>query len=59
MKLAMRTPYILDGRNLYNPEALSELGIAYQGVGRRNELAQHIGFEPISEALRSDAAVNA
>jgi UDPglucose 6-dehydrogenase len=47
MKLAMRTPYILDGRNLYNPEALSELGIAYQGVGRRNELAQHIGFEPI------------
>jgi UDPglucose 6-dehydrogenase len=59
MKLAMRTPYILDGRNLYNPEALSELGIAYQGVGRRNELAQHIGFEPIFEALRSDAAVNA
>lgn len=52
MKLAMRTPYILDGRNLYNPDALSELGMAYQGVGRRNELAQQIVFEPILEALR-------
>jgi UDPglucose 6-dehydrogenase len=38
MKLAMRTPYILDGRNLYNPDALADLGIAYQGVGRRNDL---------------------
>lgn len=52
MKLAMRTPYILDGRNLYNPDALSELGMAYQGVGRRNELAQQIVFEPILEPLR-------
>lgn len=52
MKLAMRTPYILDGRNLYNPDALSELGMAYQGVGRRNDLAQQIVFEPIFEALR-------
>lgn len=40
MKLSMRTPYILDGRNLYNPDALADLGIAYQGVGRRNELVK-------------------
>jgi UDPglucose 6-dehydrogenase len=40
MKLRMRTPYILDGRNLYNPYALADLGIAYQGVGRRNELVK-------------------
>ena len=51
MKLTMRTPYILDGRNLYNPDALSELGVAYQGVGRRNNLAQLMAFEPILEAL--------
>jgi UDPglucose 6-dehydrogenase len=38
MKASMRTPYILDGRNLYNPVALKEIGIAYQGVGRRNDL---------------------
>lgn len=46
MKLAMRTPYILDGRNLYNPDALADLGIAYQGVGRRNELI-NLAVEPV------------
>jgi UDPglucose 6-dehydrogenase len=46
MKLSMRTPYILDGRNLYNPDALADLGIAYQGVGRRNELINLI-VEPV------------
>ena len=45
MKSLMRRPFILDGRNLYNPEALSELGIAYQGVGRRNDLVQLLTFE--------------
>jgi UDPglucose 6-dehydrogenase len=45
MKALMRRPFILDGRNLYNPEALSEMGIAYQGVGRRNDLAQLLSFE--------------
>ena len=39
MKASMRNASIFDGRNLYNPEALQELGIAYQGVGRRNALA--------------------
>jgi UDPglucose 6-dehydrogenase len=39
MKALMRSPLILDGRNLYNPEALRDLGIAYQGVGRRNDVA--------------------
>jgi UDPglucose 6-dehydrogenase len=38
MKSMMRCAYILDGRNLYNPVALADLGIAYQGVGRRNHL---------------------
>ena len=38
----MHTPLVLDGRNLYNPEALQEAGIAYQGIGRRNALAQHL-----------------
>ena len=47
MKDLMRRPFILDGRNLYNPEALSELGMAYQGVGRRNDLVQLLSFEPI------------
>lgn len=59
MKTTMRTPYILDGRNLYNPEALSELGMAYQGVGRRNELAHLMRFESTPEGVRSDESVNA
>lgn len=39
IKASMRLPLIIDGRNLYNPQALLERGIAYQGIGRRNALA--------------------
>jgi UDPglucose 6-dehydrogenase len=39
--MKMRTPFILDGRNLYNPVSLAELGIAYQGIGRRNDLVKN------------------
>jgi UDPglucose 6-dehydrogenase len=35
----MNQAFILDGRNLYDPQMLEELGIAYQGIGRRNQLA--------------------
>jgi len=52
MKRSMRTPYILDGRNLYNPDALADLGIAYQGIGRRNELI-NLAVDSISESLQS------
>jgi len=48
MKVAMRRAFILDGRNLYNPKALSELGIAYQGVGRRNDLLNLLSFDTAS-----------
>jgi UDPglucose 6-dehydrogenase len=48
MKAIMRKPFILDGRNLYNPEALSQLGIAYQGVGRRNDFATWPAFAAAS-----------
>lgn len=30
----MRTPIILDGRNLYDPDAVRQLGFTYVGVGR-------------------------
>ncbi|MFN4003407.1 MAG: UDP-glucose dehydrogenase family protein [Hylemonella sp.] len=40
LRARLRCPLILDGRNLYDPQALQELGLAYQGVGRRNALAQ-------------------
>ena len=39
LKKCMKQPFILDGRNLYDPQMLEELGFAYQGIGRRNQLA--------------------
>lgn len=35
----LKRPLILDGRNLYDPQVLQALGIAYQGIGRRNARA--------------------
>jgi len=34
VKKVMRTPVLVDGRNLYDPEKVKKLGFAYQGVGR-------------------------
>ena len=34
IKSLMRTPIIFDGRNLFNPEQLTQLGFKYFGVGR-------------------------
>ncbi len=35
MKDVMRTPVIFDGRNIYTPERLRQLGFVYYGIGRR------------------------
>jgi UDPglucose 6-dehydrogenase len=59
MKALMKRPFILDGRNLYNPEALSELGMAYQGVGRRNHLAQLMDFGDAMDASTASEWMNA
>lgn len=34
IKSAMRSPVIFDGRNIYNPKRMKELGFKYFGVGR-------------------------
>jgi len=34
LKRALNNPVIIDGRNLYEPEKMAELGIQYYGVGR-------------------------
>ena len=31
---SMRRPIIIDGRNMYNPDELKEIGFVYRGVGR-------------------------
>jgi len=35
IKTLMRRPAIFDGRNIYNPQHLRELGFHYEGIGRR------------------------
>jgi len=34
IKLALKQPVIFDGRNIYNPQNLAELGITYYAIGR-------------------------
>lgn len=35
LRALLRTPLLLDGRNLYDPQAVRAAGLRYQGVGRR------------------------
>ncbi|MFQ5542464.1 MAG: UDP binding domain-containing protein [Candidatus Binatia bacterium] len=34
VKQQMRRPLIVDGRNIFDPEGMSSLGIEYCGIGR-------------------------
>jgi UDPglucose 6-dehydrogenase len=36
LKTKLKNPIIFDGRNLYEPQSMQELGIEYQGIGRHN-----------------------
>ncbi|KXU87579.1 UDP-glucose 6-dehydrogenase [Paraburkholderia monticola] len=38
LKRVLKTPLIFDGRNLYEPDVLLELGIEYHAIGRRHAL---------------------
>jgi UDPglucose 6-dehydrogenase len=31
----MKTPVIFDGRNIYDPSRMKELGFTYMGLGRK------------------------
>lgn len=35
LRALLRTPLLLDGRNLYDPQAVRACGLLYQGIGRR------------------------
>jgi UDPglucose 6-dehydrogenase len=34
LKQVMKTPVMIDGRNIYEPEAMRQAGFIYRGVGR-------------------------
>jgi UDPglucose 6-dehydrogenase len=40
LKATMKTPLLLDGRNLYDPTRMKELGLEHVGIGRAQALAQ-------------------
>jgi hypothetical protein len=44
----MRAPVIFDGRNLFDPAQMQELGFVYQGIGRRNRAARPVRVPPAS-----------
>jgi UDPglucose 6-dehydrogenase len=50
---SLRRPLIIDGRNLYDPQQLQTMGLAYQGIGRRNDLA---GERVVSSAAQQALA---
>lgn len=35
MKALMKSPVIFDGRNIFHPNKLKDLGFTYYGIGRR------------------------
>jgi UDPglucose 6-dehydrogenase len=39
LKAALRSPVIIDGRNLYDPQQLLAAGLRYIGIGRGNSSA--------------------
>jgi UDPglucose 6-dehydrogenase len=47
----MRTPILIDGRNIYNPDHLTRLGFQYVGMGRAP-----IDAQPPGAASRTDGA---
>jgi UDPglucose 6-dehydrogenase len=63
LKDAMRTPLVLDGRNLYEPHAMAAAGLTYLGIGRNNlallRPQERVQPEAAAEAADQDAEVRA
>jgi UDPglucose 6-dehydrogenase len=61
MKKTMRSPIIVDGRNLYNPKLLRNLGFVYIGVGKNNleDLCGIDGESAVADLLKKKPAVKA
>jgi len=45
----MQTPVVFDGRNLYEPQSLVDLGFEYFGIGRRAQAPDSLAHELMTE----------
>jgi UDPglucose 6-dehydrogenase len=60
LREALRSPLVLDGRNIYDPHAMAAVGLTYLGIGRNNLslLAPEQRARPV-DAIVMDAPVPA
>jgi UDPglucose 6-dehydrogenase len=57
LRLALRTPLVIDGRNLYDLHQLAAAGLTYLGIGRNNlALLKEAEVARIAQALVPQAA---
>ena len=41
LKKQLRQPVVIDGRNMYDPEHMEEMGFSYYGIGRGESIKKH------------------
>ena len=58
LKQSLKSPVIFDGRNLYDPDELEELGFSYYAIGRSKKISTYrltsAKFNSLKALLRSN-----
>jgi UDPglucose 6-dehydrogenase len=52
LRRLLAVPLVLDGRNLYSPETMSQAGLTYYSVGRSNGKNRSLDFAMQDGALQ-------
>jgi UDPglucose 6-dehydrogenase len=59
LKRMLKAPLIFDGRNLYEPDVLLELGVEYHAIGRRHALCNAPSRVTSNGSMAAEAAAEA